>query len=167
MVRPTPIADRFPAVFRSAPERSYRKRAFTILEVMLASIVMAMAITTSITTLQRGFLSIDTARNFVIAGQIMQSEIEKMRVSPWFSTATVTGLTDYTDASPAITIDPVFTSNAYINNRFTLSRHMADPKADLRQITLTVTWNNYDGRQMQRTYTTYYAKFGLYDFFSS
>ena len=133
----------------------------------MAAIVMAMAITTSITTLQRGFLSIDSARSFVIAGQIMQSEIEKMRVSPWSSTATVTGLVDYTNSSPAITIDPVFTSNAYISNRYTLTRVMADPKPDLRQITLTVSWRTLDGRTLSRSYTTYYARYGLYDFFSS
>jgi Tfp pilus assembly protein PilV len=142
-------------------------RAFTILEVMMAAIVMAFAISTAITTLQRGFLSIDTARNFVIAGQIMQSEIEKMRVSPWSSTVTVTGLVDYTNTSPAITIDPVFTSNTYIGTRFTLTRSMSDPKPDLRQITLTVSWNSYDGRRLSRNYTTYYARYGLYDFFSS
>lgn len=154
-------------VSASANHRPVKTRAFTIVEVMLASIVMAFAITTSITTLQRGFLSIDTARNFVIAGQIMQSEIEKMRVSPWSSTVTVTGLADYTDSFPTITVDPVFTSNAYISSRFTLTRTLADPKTDLRQITLTVTWNNYDGRQMTRSYTTFYARYGLYDFFSS
>jgi len=133
----------------------------------MAAIVMAFAITTSITTLQRGFLSIDTARNFVIAGQIMQSEIEKMRVSPWSTTATVNGIADYTDTYPAISIDPVFTSSAYIANRFTLTRSMADPRTEMRQITLTVSWRNYDGRQMSRSYTTFYARYGLYDFFSS
>lgn len=134
---------------------------------MMACMIMAFAITTSITTLQRGYASIDTARNFVIAGQIMQSEIEKMRVSPWSTTVTVTGLADYTNDFPAINIDPVFTTNAYIGTRFVLTRVMADPKTDLRQITLTVTWRNYDGREMSRRYTTYYARYGLYDFFSS
>lgn len=133
----------------------------------MGAIVMAMAITTSITTLQRGFLSIDSARSFVIAGQIMQSEIEKMRVSPWSTTVTVTGIVDYTNTFPAITIDPVFTSNAYISNRFTLTRTMADPKTDLRQITLTASWRTIDGRTLSRSYTTYYARYGLYDFFSS
>jgi len=142
-------------------------QAFTIVEVMMSVIVMAFAITSSITTLQRGFASIDTARNFVIAGQIMQSEIEKMRVSPWSSTVTVTGIADYTNTSPAITIDPVFTTQSTIANRFTLTRTLADPKADLRQITLTITWKNYDGRVLSHTYTTYYAKYGLYDFFAS
>jgi hypothetical protein len=90
-----------------------------------------------------------------------------MRVSPWSSTATVVGITDYTNNSPTLAIDPVFTSNTYIANRFTITRTMADPKPDLRQITLTVSWRNYDGRPMSRTYTTCYARFGLYDFFSS
>lgn len=147
------------------PTRRYG--AFTIVEVMLAAAVMALAIGTSIPVLQRGFLMIDTARNLVIAGQILQSEIEKMRVSPWGSTATVTGIADYTNSSPVITIDTVFTSNSFISNRFTLTRTMADPKPDLRQITLTVTWTNYDGRPLSRSYTTYYARYGLYDFFAS
>jgi hypothetical protein len=134
---------------------------------MMSVIVMAFAITSSITTLQRGFASIDTARNFVIAGQIMQSEIEKMRVSPWSSTVTVTGIVDYTNTTPAITIDPIFTTQATIANRFTLTRTLADPKADLRQITLTISWINYDGRASSRTYTTFYAKYGLYDYFAS
>lgn len=134
---------------------------------MMAAIVMAFAITTSIVTLQRGFLSIDTARNLVIAGQIMQSEIEKMRVSPWSSTVTVTGIVDYTNTFPALNIDPVFTANTFIGDRFTLTRTMENPKPDLRQITLTITWRNYDGRTLSRSYTTYYARYGLYDFFSS
>ena len=154
---------------QSEPLRNRRSgvRAFTILEVMFAAMVMAFAITTAITTLQRGFASIDTARNFVIAGQIMQSEIEKMRVSPWTSTATVNGIADYTNTFPTITIDPVFTSSAYIASRFTLTRTMADPKTDMRQITLTVSWRNYDGRRMSRNYVTIYSRYGLYDFFSS
>lgn len=158
-----------PLVNPSAGPRPRRvaNRAFTIVEVMMAAIVMAFAITTSITTLQRGFLSIDTARNFVIAGQIMQSEIEKMRVSPWSTTATVTGITDYTNTFPAIAIDTVFTSNAHIGARFTMTRTMSDPKADLRKVTLTISWTSYDGRTISRSYDTYYARYGLYDFFSS
>ena len=54
-------------------------RGFTIVEVMMAAIVMAFAITTSITTMQRAFLAIDAARGVTYAGQIMQSELEKMR----------------------------------------------------------------------------------------
>jgi len=151
----------------TAPIQDCRRKraAFTIVEVMMAVMVMTGAFAATITTLQRGFQSIDTARNLVIAGQIMQSEIEKMRVSPWSSAGAVIGMVDYTDASPAIQIDANFPAN--VASRFTVTRTMADPKPDMRKITLTVTWRNVDGRQLSRSYVTYYARYGLYDYFSS
>lgn len=161
------FGERKPFAFQTGSHSRRSTQAFTIVEVMLAAIIMVLAITTSITTLQRGFQSIDTARSLVIAGQIMQSEIEKMRVCPWSSTATVTGVADYVANTPSITLDPVFTSCDYIADRFTLNRIVDDPKPGLRHITLTVSWNSSDGRAMSRTYTTYYARYGLYDFFSS
>ena len=51
-----------------------------IAEVMMAAAVMALVITTSITTMQRTFLAIDVARGTSYAAQIMQSEFEKMRL---------------------------------------------------------------------------------------
>ena len=129
---------------------------------------MALAITSSLTALQRGFASIDSARNMVIAGQIMQSEIEKMRVCPWTTTATVTGIVDYTNDTPAIAIDPNFAAdNPTIANRFVVTRTITTTATEMRQITLNVSWTNYDGRRLSRNYTFFYARYGLYDFFSS
>lgn len=133
--------------------------AFTILEAMMAAIVMAMAITTSITTMQQSFLSLDTARNMVTAGQIMQSEIEKMRINNW------SVVSAYPTGSTSLTIDPVFTANPAIGNRFSLTRVVSDPKTDMREITFTITWTSYDKRTYARSYTTYYARYGLYDYF--
>jgi Tfp pilus assembly protein PilV len=132
---------------------------FTIVEVMMAAAVMAFALTTSITTMQRGFLSLDTARNITIAGQIMQSEFEKMRLLPW---ATIDA---YTNTSPAPTIDTSFTSNAYIGTRFTLTRQVDVVRAGMKKFTLTVSWRSYDGRTISRSYTSYYGQNGLYDYF--
>lgn len=39
---------------------------------MVASTVMALAITTAITTMQQAFLALDSARNITLAGQILQ-----------------------------------------------------------------------------------------------
>lgn len=153
-----------------SPRRSASRpvRAFTVAEVMFATLVLIFAITTAITVIQRGFNSIDSSRNYVIASQIMQSEIERIRVSPWSTTATVTGIADYTDSVPAVAIDSVFTSNPYIGSRFTLTRAVTDLATGyLRQFTLTVSWRNYDGRPMSCSMVTYYSRYGLYDFFSS
>lgn len=126
----------------------------------MAAIVMALAITTSITTMQRGFLSLDTARNITIAGQIMQSEFEKMRLVPW---TTVDGYPTGTET--ALAVDSSFSSNTFIGNRFTMTRRVDVVRTGMKKITLTVTWRSYDGRDISRSYTSYYGQNGLYDYF--
>src|SRR3954470_18211405 len=59
------------------------ERGFTIVEVTMAAFVLALGITTSITTMQYGMRMVDTARNMTLAGQIMQSEMEILRLQNW------------------------------------------------------------------------------------
>ena len=125
----------------------------------MAAGVMALAITTAITTMQRAFLALDSARNITLAGQIMQSEFEKMRLKNW---ATING---YEAGPTTLTLDSVFTSNSAVGNRFTLKRSVAEVHTDMKEITLTIAWNGYDGHAFSRSYKTYYGKNGLYDFF--
>ncbi|MDB6170154.1 MAG: hypothetical protein JWM88_3018 [Verrucomicrobia bacterium] len=135
----------------------------------MAVIVMAFAITTSITTMQRGFLALDTARNITIAGQIMQSEFEKMRLLPWTTVdayAASTTAVPYDAAHPEyFYIDTAFTSNSFIQNRFTVVRDVVLVRTGLKKITLTISWRSYDGRTLTRKYFTYYGQNGLYDYF--
>lgn len=145
-----------------SPQRRGRSKqgGFTIVEVMMAAIVLAFSITTAITVMQRGFVSLDTARNITIAGQIMQSEFEKMRIEPW---ATIEA---YPASTDPLAIDSSFTSNAFIGNRFTMRRDVTDIRTGLmRQVTLTISWTSYDGRTLSRSYSSYYGKNGLYDYF--
>lgn len=127
----------------------------------MAAMVMAFAITTSITTMQRGFLSLDTARNITIAGQIMQSEFEKMRLVPW----TTVDAYDATGAEVDLAVDTSFSSNTFIGTRFTMTRRVDLIRSGMKQITLTVTWRSYDGRSISRSYSSYYGQNGLYDYF--
>lgn len=137
------------------------RRGFTIVEVMVAAGVMALAITTCITTMQRAFLALDSARNITLAGQIMQSEFEKMRLKDW-------SVIDAYPLSPTTTtlaIDSAFTANPAIGNRFTLRRSVSVVHTDMKEITLSIAWRGYDGREASRSYKTYYGRNGLYDFF--
>ena len=135
------------------------RRAFTIAEVMIAAGVMALAITTSITTMQSAFLALDSARNVTLAGQIMQGEFEKMRLKDWNTIAA------YPLSATTLTIDSAFTSNAAIGNRFTLKRSVRNLNDDLKEITLTINWSGYNGQSFSRFYKTYYGRNGLYDYF--
>ncbi|MBI5766294.1 MAG: hypothetical protein HZA93_00750 [Verrucomicrobia bacterium] len=127
---------------------------------MMATAILSLAIATSVTTLQRGYANLDSARNMVLAGQIMQTEIEKLRMSDW---TTVNAYADDTDT--AVTVDSVFTSNAAIGNRFTVTRRCTAPQTGMKQVTFTIAWRNFDRRQLTRSYSTYYCQNGLYDFF--
>jgi type II secretory pathway pseudopilin PulG len=138
--------------------RSLRRRGFTILEVTLAVAMLAFALSTSISAMQRAFLAVDTARNLEIAGNILQCEMEKERLMTWAAVG---------DAAYLPVIDPGFTRNPAVAGRFTLSRSLttlAQRSGQMLQITLTVRWRSYDGRTLTRSYTTYYTQGGLYDY---
>jgi Tfp pilus assembly protein PilV len=141
---------------RTVVHRSSETRGLTIAEVALAVIVLAMAITTSITALQRAFLDLDTARNLEIAGNILQCEMEKERLFDW---------TQASNASYLPVIDTSFARNPAIAGRFTLSRSLTTltgRSGQMVQITLTVRWRTSDGRSLSRSYTTYYGQGGLH-----
>lgn len=137
----------------------WRNRAFTLVEVAMAVIVLALALTTSLSAMQRAFLQFDTARNLEIAANILQAEMEKQRLLTW---------TQVNDATYVPVIDSSFMSNPAIGGRFTLSRTVAavaGHSAQMVQITLTVRWRGYDGRSLARSYTTYCTQGGLRDYF--
>jgi Tfp pilus assembly protein PilV len=144
------------------PARRLRsQRGITIIEVAMAALIMGLVLATAVTTLQRAFISLQNARDLNIASQMLQSEMEKMRLADW---TTVNG---FTNASTIVTLDTAFTSNAYIGNRFELSRSVADPKTDTRIITLLVTWRGADNRPLSRRLAMRYSRNGLYDYFYS
>lgn len=146
------------ATFR--PPRA-KRGGFTLVEIMMAVGVLALAITTSITALQRAFLNLDSARNIETACRIMQCEFEKERLLTWSAVSNV----GYQAA-----IDSEFSGNPAVAGRFTLTRSTSTVSGrggKLLQITLTVTWRNYDGRSQQRSQTTYYGNGGLYTYFTT
>lgn len=126
----------------------------------MSAAILALAIGTSITTLQRAFLSLDTARNLTLAGQIMANEMEKMRMSDW---TTVSG---YPTGPTTVTVDSSFTSNPTIATRLALSRSVSTVggNANMLQLTYTITWNSYDRRTISRSNTTYYSRYGIYGY---
>ena len=135
---------------------------------MMAAIVMVLGIVTSLTTLQFGMRAVDTARNMTLASQIMQSEMEILRLQNW---AQISALPATATVDPAATISSgtSTTLDAMLNTiaaHFTCTRTVADlsGRADIKLITLTVTWTGVDGRSHSLAYQTRYAKNGLSDY---
>lgn len=125
----------------------------------MATFVMIFGISTSLITMQRGFESIDTARNITLAAQIMQSEMERIRLLNWSSLPT-----DDSD----VDLEDFFTSNPSLADKFSLARTVADVSGkvgEMKSVTLTVTWNGVTGTPHQRRFVTRYTKDGLYDYY--
>lgn len=130
-------------------------RAFTIVEVMVASTVLIFGIVTAITTSQRGLQALDTARNLTAASQLMQSEMERLRLLNWAQLETL-------QQSGATSVTTEATAGLA---RVTCTRAIEDLKTNMKQITLTAVWRGYDGREHTARLITRYSKSGLNDYF--
>lgn len=134
----------------------------------MAATVMALGISSAILVMQRGFSSLDTARCLGYASQIMQSEMEKVRLTPWGNGTAAgngtTGVTAIPTTAQSIAIDSAFFNNNDLGSRMTLTQKATDVHTGMILITFTITWKSYDGRTLQRTYITYYGQKGLYDY---
>ncbi len=128
---------------------------FTLVEVMVASTVLIFGIVTAVTTSQRGLQALDTARNLSAASQIMQSEIERIRLLNWNQLQALQQSGD-----TAVSADTVAGTA-----RFTCTRAITDLKTDMKEITLTAVWRGYDGREHIAQLITRYGKSGLNDYF--
>ncbi|MCB1105329.1 MAG: response regulator [Opitutaceae bacterium] len=134
-----------------------RRGGFSLVEVMMASIVMVLGITTAITTLQRGLLAVDSARNYSYAAQVMQSELERLRLKSWSQ------LQSLQDAGETVvSTDDTQTSARTV---FTCKRVISDLKSGMKEITLISNWQGFDGRPHTARFITRYSKTGLYDYY--
>ena len=124
---------------------------------------MAFGISSSISVMQRGFAMVDSARSLTTAGQILVSQIEELRMYEWDV------VNAYPKTSPtSIDLAALYTGNASVGSRFTLKRTVVAlpaPAIDILEITFAISWRSADGRTLSRTMATYYARYGIHDFY--
>lgn len=152
---------------RKSSTKAKPSQGFTLVEVMIASVVLVMIFLSTLDALQQGFKMIDTARNTTIAGQIIQSEIEDLRLKPWASLTALPATTEL-DIAQSIGQGLASEEGAALARRFSASRVIADVTDranNLKRITLTVTWADTSGATHTRSYETLFSHFGLSDYF--
>lgn len=153
------------------PPRRSRARAagFTLVEVMMASMVMILAITSAILVIQSGFKALDAARKTTLASQIMQSEMERIRLLSW---SDIVALKVKDDVSLA-TIFPrntpeqikVFDTITQTFDATYETAYLPGNDNEVRVITVTVSWVGLDGVRRSRSSFTQYCKDGLYAYY--
>jgi type II secretory pathway pseudopilin PulG len=134
-------------------------QAFTLAEVMIAATVLLLGIVSAITTLQRGMQASDTARNLSLATQLMQSEMERLRLKSW-------GQLEELQHSGVTTV-PLDSTAGRSASRFACTRTITNLKDDMKEILLTAEWRGYDGRPHTARLVTRYGHYGLNDYVST
>jgi Tfp pilus assembly protein PilV len=143
---------------------------FTLVEVMMASLMLVVGFIGMIEAVTISSMMMDNARRQTLATQIIQHEIEKLRFQPWTNGST--GINDLPTASTAVTIDSRFsTSIAASGATYSLTRTMADPHTNIREANFTITWSVKTSRRdssnsllsftYSRTNSAWYGKYGL------
>lgn len=160
-----------PSLHAPSPARSRRTRAagFTLVEVTVATFVMVFAITSSILVIQSGFKALDAARKTTLACQIMQSEMERIRLLSWTDIAAMpeSGTVNLANIFPRETAEQrkVYDN---ITKTFTptfTTTNLSSNDNEVRQITVNVTWVGLDGVRRYRSSFTQYCKDGLYAYY--
>ncbi len=128
----------------------------------MASFVMAFGIATSIIAMQSGFKQVDLGRGTTISAQIIQSEMERLRMMNWTQIFALSGTSSTFDGST------FFSGSSDIVGKYTVTRAVTPDGSrptEVMNIGVSVRWQTYDGRWHRRTFTAIYAKNGLYDYF--
>jgi Tfp pilus assembly protein PilV len=159
--------------------------AFTLVEVMMSSVILVVGFTGLIQAITIGSEALDTARKQQVAIQIMDTEIERLRSGDWSriaslpATATlaispggaITGdttafaLTNYTTASgddnTALAAGaPGFTCS-YVRTRLRPASATAATATYVR-VDYTISWTSNTGRVYRRTQAAFFGRNGLH-----
>lgn len=134
------LSPRPPARHRLSPFARQLRRSdgFTIVEVMMASVILVVGFMGMITAITLGSEMTATARRQTIASQIITHETEKLRLQSWSyinGTLASSGATTYSSDSPEL-------STAITNSgvSFNLAVSVATVATNLREVTFTVSW---------------------------
>jgi Tfp pilus assembly protein PilV len=143
---------------------------FTLIEVAVAASVMVLVISTALMVMQSGFRALDSARKTTLASQIIQSEMERIRMLSW------SRVEQLMVASPQIDLTTIFPQSteterkvlAQMQKTFTATRSitpLTDYAGEIVEITVTITWTGIDGTTHNRSTHTRYCKNGLYNYY--
>lgn len=142
---------------------------FTVLEVTMAAFVLLFAISSALFVMQAGFRALDLARTTTVVSQLLQSEIETVRLMNW-------GDVSKMEPETPVQIAWAHDGSLKLPRELDLTRTVtlvpaggeeAAVEPNVRQITVTATWRTTDGRTHTRSTSTQYGKNGLNDYYAS
>jgi type II secretory pathway pseudopilin PulG len=155
---------------RRARSRLFTCDGFTVLEVTMAAFVLVFAISSALLVMQAGFRAVDLARSTTAVSQVLQSEIETVRLMSWGDVSKMTPdrpvrIARAYDGSLKLPMDLSLTRTVRLVP--TPGGEAGATEPDVREITVSASWKTIDGRTQTRSTSTQYGKNGLSDYYAS
>lgn len=132
---------------RPADARKSQEGGFTLIEVLITIMMLAVVLTAVLSCFIQGFDILMRMKQQTIATQCIQKELELIRTMRY---------------SDILTLDNTFTNDnlAYLENSSGIIDLEDSIGAEIKKLTVSVTWT-YRGRQMQKEIVTYVTKKGI------
>lgn len=134
------------------------KKGLTLVELMVASTVFALAIAGSFAGLLQGFNFIEGSRHYTRVSQVMQSELEYLRSLSWV---------DLNELPTSEEITPSSQFNSTFYDDYTIERRIISETPSLRRVEIEVTFSgsNRSGSEISLSFVTYFTQGGLNDYY--
>jgi prepilin-type N-terminal cleavage/methylation domain-containing protein len=156
-------------ILRNPRYSQFRLRlGYTLAEVLFAVVILAVIACAFYAGLSSGFAIVQSTREDLRATQILTQKVEALRLCRWDQLTNFASFTfqDTYDPFGANSSGTVY-SGTIITNAAAAIPDTAAYKANMRQLTVTISWTNFNGLQPlphSRQMQTYVARYGLQNY---
>ncbi|MDQ8195551.1 prepilin-type N-terminal cleavage/methylation domain-containing protein [Coraliomargarita sp. SDUM461004] len=143
----------------ASPEGRH-SHGYTIVEIVIAIMVLGIGLTSATVCLRSGMLLHDNSRATTYATQVLQDEAESLRLMNW---SHIGSLSRTKTLTPSDTLG----SDEIRPERFTFTRVIDDVtgKTDLKSVLLQAEWEGINKKMHYLSIEFLYAKNGMHDYF--
>jgi hypothetical protein len=141
-------------------------RAFTVIDAVMAVLVLATVGSAFCTSVSCGFIVLQTTREDVRATQILMQKMEAVRLCTWSELTNSIFIENYDPLGGTNQIGTVYYGNLSINAATNIPSNLSY-SANMAMVTVNLNWTNYNrgvaiphNRQMQ----TQVARYGLQNY---
>ena len=118
--------------------------------------MFAVAMSGGMFGIRKGFDFVENARNYTVASQILQSEVESLRILTWPEIEEL-------GRESVVPLDQRFDEE--IAKKFTLTRKMTITGVQKKEVEVTLTWKNSAGGDEAVTFSTFITEGGINDYY--
>lgn len=142
------------------------RRGMTILEVLIASVLLTFVVMGTIASVSRAMKSMQHARMLTLASQVLQSQVEDLRLKNYAQVAAYAAQSQPVNFTSNITtelLNSSFTSTMTLQANFTTTYASTSTQVGLIDVVITLTWTN-GSSSFTRVARTAFCEKGLSDY---